>query len=348
MLRIPNPSCRLELHGDAVKLRDLTCCDGNENRLGTHNQPSWATPQSPGQQLWRYGFCKVPPKQPRQIDLFRYNLQGTTGYSVCCKPEPLNFHTHKLEDDDLTFYDGTSICWVWIHIPFQTDEFISSVWIRRRQRFDRELALAFETTKKRTILLGSWAMPSLTDDTWTLLATPVGAPGQFFFEKCPHDIRALISQSPKPSQQPRRPHFPTPLSTPPITRNLEGFFWSSARAGGIANVVPCYGQNDEQSQVLGLLISYLDGMKACVGQVRLDHLGPPFTPDPSQSLYLGFKLTEPGCPYVAEIRPSAVPLDSTLISWFEVEWSGTLEWWFSFRQCQVWQNGRKSLATMSV
>ncbi|KAI8647966.1 hypothetical protein NCS56_01549400 [Fusarium sp. Ph1] len=198
----------------AVKLRDLTCCDGNGNRSGTRGKSSWATPQSPDQQLWSYEFCKVASQQPRQIDLFRYNLQGTTGYSVSCKPEPFNFHTHKPGDDDLTFYDGTSIYSVWIHIPFQTDEFISDIWIRRRQRFDRELALAFETTKKRTILLGPWAMPSLTYDTWTLLATPEKAPGQFFFEKCPYGIRALISQSPKPPQQSRRPHFPAPSSTP--------------------------------------------------------------------------------------------------------------------------------------
>lgn len=287
-------------------------------------------------------------QHPRQIDLFWYNLQETTGYSVCCGPEPLDFHSHKPGDDDLTFYDGTSTYSVWIHIPFQKDEFISSIWIRRRQRLDRELALAFETTKKRTILLGSWAMPSLTDDTWALLATPEKAPGQFFLDRCPYSIRTLLFQSPPPPRQSRRPHFPTPSSTPPVTRNLEGFFWSSARATGIAEVVPCYGENDCQSQVIGLLISYIDGMKACVGQVRLDHLGPPFTPDPSQNLYLGFEYSKIGCPYVAEIRLSAVLLNSTFVSWFKVEWSGTIEWWFSYRQCQVWQTGRVSLATKTV
>jgi hypothetical protein len=28
--------------------------------------------------------------------------------------------------------------------------------------------------------------------------------------------------------------------------------------------------------------------------------------------------------------------------WFQMVRNGTVEWWFSDRQCQVWQDGRKS------
>ncbi|EXM12462.1 hypothetical protein FOTG_19036 [Fusarium oxysporum f. sp. vasinfectum 25433] len=50
-------------------------------------------------------------------------------------------------------------------------------------------------------------------------------------------------------------------------------------------------------------------------------------------------------PYIARMEMSATHEDKSVALWFEVSWNGIIEWWFSYRQCQIWQDGRRSLPT---
>ncbi|UPK92393.1 hypothetical protein LCI18_003328 [Fusarium solani-melongenae] len=124
----------------------------------------------------------------------------------------------------------------------------------------------------------------------------------------------------------------------------EVFYWSSALTEDIIEILPSYHHREGQFQIVGLLFTYLDGTKACVGQVRLDHLGPTLLRDYSQRLYLGFTgLKE--FPFVKEVKLSPTPPDGSHLSWFEVSWGERLEWWFSYRQSRVWQSNRASPET---
>ncbi|KAH7268269.1 hypothetical protein B0J15DRAFT_578329 [Fusarium solani] len=293
-LKRPGPGGHLELHGDGVKLRDITWHDEFGN-----------TP--PDHRVWPHQFCQLHNAPPHLADLFQYNTPGTTAYSA---------------DDDLTLYQET---------PFHS--VISRIWMRGRNRLDLELAIAFETNKQRTMLLGGWPLPVLPGIGWTLLASSEGAPGHFFFDLGPRGIRTLLFDSPPPAPTIPQPRLPIPLSPRPLSRTLEEFYWSSAPTEDIVQILPSYHHRGGEY-----------GTKACVGQVRLDHLGPALIPDYSQRLYLGFKRLKEG-PFVEDVKLSLTPPDSSLLSWLEVSWSERLEWWYSYRQCRVWQGNRASPAT---
>ena len=127
---------------------------------------------------------------------------------------------------------------------------------------------------------------------------------------------------------------------------MDYFFWSSASVKDVREVRPCRQKNE----ISGLLFLYSDGRLATLSQVRLNQLDAPLIPKDAQKLYLGFKATAQDGPYVARAEILAENPDECTEStddgvsmWFQVSWSGTLDWWLSCRQCQVYQDGRRSL-----
>lgn len=82
--------------------------------------------------------------------------------------------------------------------------------------------------------------------------------------------------------------------------------------------------------ITGLLLHYSDGNKASLGHMRLDRLDPSISVDCSRNLHLGFKKTKGGHSYIAKMELCTRELDDDMDEWFEVSWSGALEWCFSY------------------
>ncbi|KPM34565.1 hypothetical protein AK830_g12009 [Neonectria ditissima] len=364
-LRITGPKCTLELDSDVgslfpldlnigqrckltwiaqgMKLRNLTYINGSENRP-TRGMISWAIPRCPSWKIRSHAFCKRWDPSPFHMDLFPYNIPGITGISVSCNPSPVAFHVHT-SNTDMSPYDPALDYSHWIYMPLDAGETISTIWMRKRKVSDNDLALALTTNKQRTVLLGDQATPNSSTGPWTLLDKSDGAPGRFFYDACHQGSRLLAFESAQPVEPSTYLRLPEPSSPHPRSAFGESFNWSSASVEEVTEVRLCRRQNVLQSEVVGLLFYYRNGTRASLGQVRLDSLEPHLTVDPSRSLYLAFRYGSNGCHYVADVEMSTAPPEDAAVTWFEVSWRGTLEWWLSYMRCHVWQNGRSSLDT---
>lgn len=174
------------------------------------------------------------------------------------------------------------------------------------------------------------------DDFYLIDQQTDGESHQAYFGESDSGVKRLVLESPEPA----KPHFTRPLERsvcPPsgeiAKAKMEEFFFSSAQLHGIVEVTPCESLLGHTAAITGLVLHYSDGHRECLGQVRLDHLLSPLTAAGSRAMWLGFSSTADG-PCVRKVEFSR-PEQSAELVWLEVSWSGTLEWWFSYRQCRV-------------
>lgn len=162
---------------------------------------------------------------------------------------------------------------------------------------------------------------------WKLVVTD---PSRLYFDYDPQGIRLLAIQS--------------TVTSPPILRRsilhnqctLARYFYTAASLESITDIVPCLGGLQVDSPIVGLLLRYSDGRRACVGKARLDRLGPRIVVDASEVLFLGFARTaRMRRQYVASVEVSKAPPDQGSLAWLGVPWKGRLEWWFTSAECFV-------------
>ena len=129
------------------------------------------------------------------------------------------------------------------------------------------------------------------------------------------------------------PDRPTRLQKP---LPADSFHFQEAEMSGLRSVRPCrYG--DAMS---GLLIEYHDGHKETVGMVHLKNLEPPIVMDGTPRFWLGFALREGRFCYVCDATAEKKPDKAE--NRICVSGSGLLQWWTSWRQCQVVFGDQKS------
>ncbi|SPQ19054.1 e6e2ec79-93ae-4bde-87dc-f58c79148bf6 [Thermothielavioides terrestris] len=193
----------------------------------------------------------------------------------------------------------------------------SSVWARRVE-FEGELRY------------GNWV--------YTLIYRAGETPDRIYFDISLLGIHEIILGAPLPRVRvdlplPQAlPQLPSPRSACPSHYYYdENYYFTSATLDGVAEITPCR----SDLGVIGLLLHYHDGRQAALGQVRLDKLQrPPLKVDPSRSMWLHFSVSSENCPNIEAIEfvsPTVVGPQH-----FPVAWRGTLEWWFSYRQCRLW------------
>ncbi|KXX73655.1 putative tRNA sulfurtransferase [Madurella mycetomatis] len=126
---------------------------------------------------------------------------------------------------------------------------------------------------------------------------------------------------------------PYPLSLIPQSRptTLARSFFSSCKLEDVAEVTLCRSRRRSPGGVIGLLVRYANGDRACVGSFRFDWASEPYLVGKASRLYLGCS-REPQ--WVKDVRLEP-PADDGGLSWMAVPWSGTLEWWFSAKRCEV-------------
>lgn len=282
------------------------------------------------------------------MSLFRHNDPDITGYSICCDPAVLALHTHSSFDDDLSCYESTPEDAAWIYMPIKKDERIDRIWVQRNRISIDQKGLAFEMNSGRLLFFGchkTWALDEHKYQ-WTPLFSPAyerSVPLFFFDSLIPFCIRELGFDAPCPSFPSTPVLTSAPLSHPADPELLNNPHWSCASVEDVVEVVPCRQIAKGETMITGLLLHYSDGNKASLGHMRLDRLDPAIAVDCSRNLHLGFKKTKDGHSYIAKIELSTCELDTDMDEWFEVSWSGNLEWCFSSHECYVWKSDSEGI-----
>ncbi|KAH8891427.1 hypothetical protein GQ53DRAFT_841379 [Thozetella sp. PMI_491] len=164
----------------------------------------------------------------------------------------------------------------------------------------------------------SWAStthPSTLTSLITLLRTPSSIrPMPFDDGKVPMTRsypRSLVPDSPRPS--------------------AEGQYWlfSSCVLKDVISLTVCRDISLEHKPVIGILVHYRDGHRACVGQFRFDKTMEHVPVD--HEFYIQFE-RKPDWRYVAQVV--TCPPDAE--DWIKAKAGGKLEWWFTQYQCIVY------------
>ncbi|KAL2016084.1 hypothetical protein VTK56DRAFT_4291 [Thermocarpiscus australiensis] len=354
-LEIP-PGYFFEAWTDLTKLRSLLVLDPEDPKFtfetgASHLMPAWEQPQLATEQAWWHRIFSPAPGVMRMTSLV-CNAPGTTAYSVCCDNRPYTIRAHTAGERDLAFYSAEEMpdrhAAVWLYAPIAGNERVAEIWVRRWETYMYIYHAAFilRTDQDRTLVLGPDPVdPGFGHDAYTLVYRAGEKPGRIHFDISPEGIHELALEAPLPPQ-PAAGQPPLPQPESPCPRHCEedeNYFYSAAVLDGVAAVTPC--RAAERGIIVGLLLHYHDGRQASLGQVRLDRLQQPAlrVVDPPGRMWLRFALAPDGCPNV-----DAITFDPQRAGpeHFPVAWRGTLEWWFSHRQCRLWHDQRSTPPTV--
>ncbi|PNP79979.1 hypothetical protein FNYG_06676 [Fusarium nygamai] len=288
------------------------------------------------------------------ISAIDWNQPDVIGYSFYVWDNTImKIFPHKVgEKHAYDFGTTKQHIYTWVYFPVDSDERISEVWIRRygvklpRDSPSPVATLILRTSKGRLLTLGpqlKYQQPVgyKTHAKYDLVATlPQTYPCRMYFANWEADGSWLrfegASTFKKLKLRGRR------------NRRLEllpdncKYQYSSAELEGVRTVTPC-GYWGVPGGILGLLLTYEDGRKRCVGQVRLDHLLAPIEvtsdtmwivyPDTDEiSWCAGSDEDESGVYCVSFEEPDEDEWDGQCI---KIPMRGRLDWYFSQRQCHL-------------
>lgn len=174
---------------------------------------------------------------------------------------------------------------------------------------------------------------------WTRIFVAPEGPTQVYFNESPLGILRLAINS--CSDHSATPPVPIPLPRYPERITMEDYFYTTATLDDVVEITPCRREFNHHSAITGLLIRYSNGNRACVGQFRLDCIGPVLEVGGSQKLHLGFARSHLNAPYLAEAALFP-PSRREPYEWLDVPWEGRLEWWFSFWQTKIHHGSQES------
>lgn len=120
------------------------------------------------------------------------------------------------------------------------------------------------------------------------------------------------------------------ISPCPHTQSNEGWLYSSCSMQAVAEISLCVDASAQHRPVKGMLLSYTNGRRESVGQVRLDWIAESIMIGDTDKLYIQGKEAKKLWGYVAAIvarTPINQPPKEEKEKWLEVSQNDTLEWW---------------------
>lgn len=147
------------------------------------------------------------------------------------------------------------------------------------------------------------------------------------------EVRYLAFQG---TEVPTVRNYPEPLlpTMPgPYTTSNEPWFFSTCNIRGSTEITLCKDASLGHTPIIGMLLRYADDHRACVGQFRFDMALETIRVEQDMVLYLGSRRTTKLYLYVAEVTVCP-PFDPDL-TWINIPWERSLEWWWSSRHCIV-------------
>lgn len=142
------------------------------------------------------------------------------------------------------------------------------------------------------------------------------------------------------------PSLPRPVSPCPRAECADFWQYSSCSLENVVAIQLCVETPVRHQPVVGMLVSYADGHKECVGQWRFDWASKPIDTSGTDGLHICHQrtryLSSGRHRYIGivavrtELRQTSPVADG---EWSAVGWTGTLEWWFSRRYIWLYHNG---------
>ncbi|KAF5604859.1 hypothetical protein FPCIR_712 [Fusarium pseudocircinatum] len=288
---------------DGIKLRGLGIVKSPDSCVDFRDQSGpceirWAIPPAP---------VKHSPKIPLPEDMdfqfvraFDWNRPRTMGYSFLVWGSvilTINSHeagTSAAPDEEFSGchpHNATRL-----YLAMSPGEYVSELWVRTYH--ERLSTLIVVTNHGHSLVVGTQAdRPGAMYHVVAEL--PQNKPCRMFYGD-PYNERVSwlhfdsVSTWEHPAK--RRVHSTCP-SAPRIRHLQQSRLWyhTSARLDSVREVTPCMFAQDSYgvAKITGLLLTYADGSRSSVGQVRLDTMGTPKAVT-SDTMYLQYEDNVPG------------------------------------------------------
>ncbi|KAL7940556.1 hypothetical protein V8C42DRAFT_337215 [Trichoderma barbatum] len=326
--------CVLHFDTDGLKLRNLQTAEDVDI-------PLWSAP------FFRQDLARLPLVRsflPARFNRILVNDPETTGYSVAWNAARRAFKIarHTAWDYSSCYADISKDETTWLHIPLSRGELLHEFWCRKSIAVNgREMVdLILVTTTGRVHVLGKYPTPGQTY-TYSHITTFPKEPDYLYIDDSA-GIRE-VAFVPAPILHERSLSLPEPKSFCPKHTSVESYFYTFASLENLSFIKIC----KLNGMIIGLLLHYHNGLRASVGQVRLDQLSKEQQVPDNATIRFVISRTEYQCPYVSSVlvlTEGTAEGPPTILD-LEVACYGTLEWWFSRRQCQLAYEGRTSAPT---
>ncbi|RKL46176.1 hypothetical protein BFJ72_g3084 [Fusarium proliferatum] len=286
-----------------------------------------------------------------------WNSPGICGYSFYVEQNLIRgIISHKLGEPERQKRDeyGTDDD-LWLHLPIDPDERVSELWLRRGQHeslssegLEEFETLIVRTTKGRSFTPGLDSVCRFPTDEgrkfWykAIAIFPPEGPSRMFYCRAKHlwtyftfEHTPQLGNKGNPQQVASWGNFEIEHSLSPSLNPFVSFYSfvaSSASLNDVRTITPCRGWSEPfLNDVVGLLFTYSDGRRRCVGQVRLDFLDAPLTVN-SDSFWLGCMDKETAVdewtPWHNNVATFCLsePVQNEDIEYVKVPLKGRLEW----------------------
>ncbi|KAI0490551.1 hypothetical protein F4859DRAFT_520317 [Xylaria cf. heliscus] len=249
-----------------------------------------------------------------RMTYFDCNKPTIDGYSAAI----CGFHIAKLyahhTDTSANFYkdiDDIDDDILWMYMPIDQDEYLSEIWAITAPDSICLIALLPLTSHDRGVVFGNYYYPE-TPLRFQLVDATTNRLSRIYFNDW------------------------DPLYDSKLIKYL-GVDANVAKTDDVMEITCCVKQAATHRPIVGMLLRYSNGRRACVGQYRTDWAFDNLTVDPSRPLNIDFGKDKRRLPYVAGVNSRGLGGPGST-SRMDIPWHGRLEWWLTKRQCKLYHS----------
>lgn len=328
----------LHFEFDGLKLRNIRKAEQGDSR------PSlWSSP------FYRRDlihFIVTHSSKPSRFNRLKINDPETTGYSVAWNPFhlALKIVRHTTMGDWSCYTELPQDMTTWLYIPIGRGELLKEIWHREHtQCCRREMDLVLVTTTGRVHVLGKHPIPSHTYIHKRITAFR-SEPDYIHIDDSAGIRELALNPAPPVIDDPFGSlSLPVPVSQYPKASSAESYFYTFASLDNLDFFEAC----SFNGIITGVLLHYGDGSRAVVGQVRLDRLAKKQYVPRDATIRFVVTRNVAQCPKVSAVLVLTADVYEQIPRMkfgldLEVPCCGRLEWWYTWRQCQLAHEGRTS------
>ncbi|RSL57077.1 hypothetical protein CEP54_008467 [Fusarium duplospermum] len=299
-------------------------CLGVVKVMFAHSSEPIEVDETPG--VWWRTFAinhQDPRLFPEAMSSFVCNGQNVVGYSACVSGLGrvlVSIHAHETWQDTSMYDTEPDDDSTWLFMAVDDGEVVTEIW-EGMARDGYLWSVRMKTNKNRIFRTEDAPRRPYDSISWKLVDRPYNEPSRVFFQCWKlYGISHLAFESPKPNGggDVGSIRAGEPLIPKPVKSIGEHVFFTSAVLKDVIKITPC--RHADKPGISGMLLTYADGHRESLGEVRLNGLQEPIEIDERDTMWLGFEhddvRTEHACPYVVEMafEPLVMPPEDVLVS----------------------------------